>query len=29
VDFINDYPRKIFGGLSARQMFNLEKKGAA
>lgn len=29
VDFINDYPRKIFGGMSARQMFNLEKKGAA
>jgi IS30 family transposase len=29
VEFINDYPRKIFGGLSARQMFNLEKKGAA
>ena len=29
VDFINDYPRKIFGGLSARQMFNLEKKGVA
>jgi transposase, IS30 family len=29
IDFINDYPRKIFGGMSARQMFRLEKKGAA
>lgn len=29
VDFINNYPRKIFGGMSARQMFNLEKKGVA
>jgi len=29
IDFINNYPRKIFGGLSARQMFDLEKKGAA
>jgi IS30 family transposase len=29
IDFINNYPRKIFGGMSARQMFHLEKKGAA
>jgi len=28
-DFINNYPRKIFDGKSARQMFAIEKKGAA
>ena len=28
-DFINNYPRKIFDGKSARQMFAIEKKGSA